>query len=730
MRCFLFIICCLLVDTVAAQKDITIRIETKDNAIVLQTDRDERLCTVYFGKRLADSAGYKTLSKEFNYTDDNNSLTNSAYTPAGTWNLLEPAIELEHADGNSSLELKYVSHSVKSGGPGIVLTTVLLKDPVYNTEVELFYKSFNDENVIEQWAVIRNREKKEIILKKYASANLYFSSGKYFLRHYHGTWANEMKPEEAELTAGIKVLDSKLGTRANLFQPPSFMLSFDNIASEDEGKVLLGTLGWTGNFRMDFEKDNFNNLRLIAGINPYASAYHLGPNEVFQTASFIYTYSEKGKGEASRNLHRWARDHRILDGNGSRLTLLNNWEATYFDFDEKKLVSLFRGAKEIGADMFLLDDGWFGNKYPRNDDKAGLGDWQANRSKLPHGIGYLVSEATKAGVKFGIWVEPEMVNPKSELYERHKDWVIRQPMRKEYYFRNQLVLDMANPVVQNFVFDMLDSLFVQNPDLAFIKWDCNSVIYNAHSDYLEKRKMPQSHLYIEYVKGLYSVLERFRKKYPAVPMMLCSGGGGRVDYEALKYFTEYWPSDNTDAFERIFIQWENSYFFPAIASCNHVTDWSNQPLKFRTDVAMMGKLGFDIVVDKLSADDKQFAKSALSTYREISGLVWHGDLYRLSDPSVNNIASLMFVGAKKDSAVVFSYLTQRRYAPGVNAEPIKLSGLDAGKQYEVKEINLYPGQSSPLAAPRIFSGESLMNAGINPLIDSRRTSVVLSVVKK
>lgn len=312
---------------------------------------------------------------------------------------------------------------------------------------------------------------------------------------------------------------------------------------------------------------------------------------------FVYTYSNAGKGEASRNLQSWARNYKLLDGKGTRLTLLNNWESTYFDFNEEKLRGLLKNTKQLGVDMFLLDDGWFGNKYPRNDDHAGLGDWQENRQKLPNGISSIAGEADREGVKFGIWVEPEMVNPKSELYNRHPDWVVKQPNREEYYFRNQLVLDLTNPAVQDFVFHVIDSLFIRDPKLAYIKWDCNAVIYNAYSVHLGHA---QSQFYVDYVEGLYSVLKRIRDKYPTVPMMLCSGGGGRVDYNALQYFTEYWPSDNTEPIERIFMQWEYSYFYPAMASSNHVTDWGKEPLKFRVDVAMMGKLGFDIVIDKLS----------------------------------------------------------------------------------------------------------------------------------
>jgi len=520
---------------------------------------------------------------------------------------------------------------------------------VYPFEVTLFFKTWYNENVIEQWSEIKHAEKKAVVMEKYASANLYFTNTKYFLIQFHGGWATEMRPEESELTAGIKTLDTRLGARADLFQPPTFALSFNKPATEDEGAVMLGTLAWSGNYKIDFEKDVYDHLRLIAGINPYASAYTLQPNQTFTTPGFIYTYSENGKGTASRNLHNWARKYRLLDGEGKRLTLLNNWEATYFGFDENKIVSLFKGAKNLGVDLFLLDDGWFANKYPRNDDHAGLGDWQENKKKLPSGIGYLVKEASKAGVKFGIWVEPEMVNPKSELYETHPDWVIKQPNREEHYFRHQLVLDLSNPKVQDFVFGVIDNLFTKNPEIAFIKWDCNAVIYNAYSAYLKN----QSHFYIESMRGLYKVLEKVRAKYPKVPMMLCSGGGGRVDYAALQYFTEYWPSDNTDPLERIFIQWEYSYFYPAISSSNHVTDWGKQPIKFRTDVAMMGKLGFDIVVSKLPEKDLVFCQDAIKSYNSIKDIIWHGDQYRLADPVAGSIASMLYINDDQSSGIIF-----------------------------------------------------------------------------
>ncbi|WP_420156120.1 alpha-galactosidase [Siphonobacter sp.] len=705
-----------------------IPIETQQNALVLQTDANKRVGISYFGPRLQQTAEYGSILKESRQQDENAGISNSAYTPSGSWSLCEPAIRITHADGNTSLELQYQSHQTQKQDDNVSLTTVVLKDPAYAVEVTLYYKTYAKENVVEQWSTIRNQEMGTIILHKYASANLYFVGKQFHLTHYHGGWAHEMNPEETQLKAGILSLDSKLGTRANLFQPPTFMLSFDKPASEEEGKVLLGTLGWSGNFKIDFETDTYNNLRLIAGINPHASEYPLAAGQEFKTPSFIYTYSDHGKGEASRNLHRWARKYRILDGEGSRLTLLNNWEATYFDFNEQKLTGLFADGKKLGVDLFLLDDGWFANKYPRNGDNAGLGDWKENVKKLPHGIGYLVKEAQKAGVKFGIWVEPEMVNPKSELYEKHPEWVIKQPARPEHYFRNQLVLDLSNPKVQDFVFGILDDLFTKNPDLAFIKWDCNAVIYNAHSEYLKSTKQAESKLYVDYVLGLYKVLERVRAKYPKVPMMLCSGGGGRVDYEALKYFTEFWPSDNTDPLERIFMQWEYSYFYPTIAHCDHVTDWGKQPLKYRTDVAMMGKMGYDIVVSKLDEKDLQFSQQSVATYRSISDVVWHGDLYRMVNPRENDFASLMFVNGDKSRSVWFNYMVSSRFGAG-SGRALPLKGLDPKKKYALKEINLYPGTQSKITKEAVYTGDFLMTAGFNPAVNLNRTSVIIELTE-
>ncbi|GAA0546138.1 alpha-galactosidase [Chitinophaga japonensis] len=706
--------------TVNAQ-NIVIPVQTAHHAQVLQVSDNKDLSTIWFGEKLANAGEYGQAPGVYKMSDYTGQL-NAAYTPAGSRNLAEPAITVTHADGNNSLDLKYVRHEVKRIDDNVSLLTIRLKDPVYDLEVTLYYKTYFNEDVVEQWSEIRHHEKGNVVLHKFASANLYLQAGAFWLNQYHGDWAKEMQPEESRLTHGIKTLDSKLGTRANLFQPSVFMVSLDRPATEDEGSVMYGALEYSGNFRVDLELDPEDNLRIMAGINNYASDYTLAPGETFTTPAFLYTFSGEGKGAASRNLHRWARNYKLLDGKGTRLTLLNNWESTYFDFNEQKLFALLKETKSLGVDLFLLDDGWFANKYPRNDDHAGLGDWQENKSKLPNGIASLVKEAQKEGVKFGIWVEPEMVNPKSELYEKHKDWVIRQPKRDEYYFRNQLVLDLGNPEVQDFVYGVVDDLFTENPGLAYIKWDCNAVIYNAYSAHLEN----QSHFYIEYMRGLYKVLERLRKKYPKVPMMLCSGGGGRVDYAALQYFTEFWPSDNTDPLERIFMQWEYSYFYPAISSANHVTDWGKQPLKFRTDVAMMGKLGFDIVVSRLNDQDLQFCRQAVKTYDSVKAIIWQGNQYRLANPREGSVASMLYLNEQQSSGVLFNYLVNNRYGAG-SIRPIRLKGLKPAAKYRIREVNLYPGARSTIDANKTYSGDFLMKAGFNPDVNAGRASVVLRI---
>jgi alpha-galactosidase len=691
-----------------------IKIETKSSVLILSAEKNKKLYQTYYGQKLLSSIEYSHIKEN-----------HQAYVPAGMDDLFEPAIRMIHDDGNPSLDLAYTSHASKRINSNVVSTVIKLKDTLYPVNVNLHFEAYFNEDIIKTWTEIRHQEKDAVTLTNFASGMLHFDAKEYWLTQFPGDWAKEMRMQEAKLTGGIKIIDSKLGTRATMYQAPFFFLSLNEPSDEVKGEVIAGTIAWSGSFQLLFEIDRLNSLRVLGGMNPYASNYSLQPNESFVTPAFVFTYSPVGKGQASRNMHRWVRRYNVVEGDQPRMTLLNNWEATYFDFDETKLISLFSGAKKLGVDLFLLDDGWFGNKYPRNDAKAGLGDWQENRKKLPHGIGHLVNQAESEGIKFGIWLEPEMVNPKSELYEKHPEWILKLPNRKENYFRNQLVLDLTNPQVQQFVYDVVDDMLTKHPTIGFIKWDCNRMMTNTYSPYLKDR---QSHIYIDYVNGLYKVLDDLREKYPHVPIMLCSGGGGRIDYGAMKYFTEFWPSDNTDPFDRIFIQWGHSYFFPANTQCCHITTMGKQSLKYRTDVAMMGKLGYDIRVNEMSPDELKFSQNAVKHYKRLSDVIWLGDLYRLISPYDEDRAVLMYVNEAKNKSVLFAYTLNPLREENFNA--VKLQGLDPQKQYKIHEINLFPNQGSNLPENgKTFSGDYLMKIGINIYSKQPLTSSVIEITE-
>jgi alpha-galactosidase len=697
--------------------DVFISVGTLNTDLVYKVSgRDGRLYQSYLGPKLDNISSLNQLRDAGHL----------AYETSGTDNLFEPAIRMTHNDGNPSLELKYVSHNVEKPDANVTITHILLKDPEYPVEVTLNIKSYSVEDVIEQWVEIVHKEVKPVTIFNYASSMLHFDANKYWLTQFHGDWAEEMKMQESELTSGIKILDSKLGSRAHMYQTPVFFLSLNDKSYENNGELIAGTLGWSGNFQFLFEVDEKNSLRVISGINPYASEYTIQPGKPFKTPSFIFTFSNRGKGLASRNLHHWATNYGIMDGNKTRYTLLNNWETTYFTFDEPKLVALLDDTKKMGLDLFLLDDGWFANKYPRNNDGAGLGDWQENKAKLPDGLGFLVKEAEKRGVKFGVWIEPEMVNPKSELYEAHPDWVLKLPNRPENYYRNQLVLDLTNPKVQEFVYNVVDEMMTKYPGIAFFKWDCNRMMTNAYSVNLKDK---QSHLYIDYVNSLYNILDRLRQKYPHLPIMLCSGGGGRVDYGALRYFTEFWASDNTDPLERIYIQWGYSYFFPAISVCNHITSWGKQSLKFRTDVAMMGKMGYDIKVNEMTENELKFSQTAILNYKRLSDVIWHGNLYRLISPYDENRAVLMYVNSEKNRAVLFAYTLNTRFGETINR--VRLQGLDQVKTYKIQEINVSTDgrRFGSSESGKSYTGDYLMKIGLNVGSASPLTSSVFEITE-
>ena len=716
---------CMSLTQVDAAEQKIIRISTDNTDLVLQVAPNGRLYQSYFGEKLLHENDLKNLPWNIHAGSDGSVSQRGweVYGGSGNEDYFEPAIAVTHSDGNPSTYLYYVSSSTQQVDGG-TQTTINLRDDKYPVDVTLHYVAYPKENVIKTWSEIKHQEKKPVYLSRYASTMLYFNRTAYYLTEFSGDWAKEMQMSTQQLQPGKKILDTKLGSRAAMHMQPFFEIGLDQPADEQKGDVLMGTLGWTGNFRFTFEVDNAGNLRIIPAINPYASRYELKADEVFTTPEFIFTLSHEGTGAGSRNLQAWARNYQLKDGKKSRMTLLNNWENTAFNFNQEILAGLMKEAKHLGVDMFLLDDGWFGNKYPRKNDHAGLGDWEVTHDKLPGGIKALTDAAKEAGVKFGIWIEPEMVNPKSELFEKHPDWAIHYPNRDMYFYRNQLVLDLSNPKVQDYVYSVVDNILKENPEVAYFKWDCNSPITNIYSPYLKDK---QGQLYIDHVRGVYNVMKRVKENHPDIPMMLCSGGGARCDYEALKYFTEFWCSDNTDPVERIFIQWGFSQFFPAKAMCAHVTSWNrNTSIKFRTDVASMCKLGFDLGLKDLSKDELTYCQEAVANWKRFQPAIMDGTQYRLVSPYESNHMAVNYVSQDKSQAILFAYDIHPRFQEKLMA--VKLQGLNPDAMYKIEEINLMPHTASTLKANgKVLSGDYLMKVGLDVFGFAQTRSHVISI---
>jgi alpha-galactosidase len=619
-----------------------------------------------------------------------------------------PAVEVRHSDGSRSIDWRPVEQSATfiTDGRGL-LQYRTFKDVSHPLTLRVHRRTYRDLPIAEEWTEIDNGESGPVVLERIESSAPTFK-GEMWLRRFQGKWADELNPVEGKLEKPAST-GSTRGARVSEQVPPFFLLSTGGPAREDSGDVVAGSLAWNGNFLFDFAPQA-DGATVRCGINPAGSHYVLDAGKTFTAPHMVWIWSQTGTGDLSRTMHRYVRSHVLRDGDRPRPVLLNNWEATGFKFDEKKLVSLFDGARDAHFDLFLLDDGWFAaGENARNSDHAGLGDWTANPAKLPHGISFLCDEAKKCGLRFGIWIEPEMVNPKSELFAKHPEWALQDPGKPLNLVRNQLVLDLTRPEVREYAFKSVDDLLTANPGVSYIKWDCNRHITQRHSSWLPEDR--QDNLFVDYANALDDIMGRLAKKHPNVEMMLCAGGGGRVDLRSLSHFHEFWPSDNTDPARRAVMQWDYSLLYPAISMCDHVTHWGKRPLKFAFDVAMSGRLGADIDLGKLSDADREFAADAVETYkRDILPVVQFGDLYRLESPHDGPRAALDYVSADKSAAVLFVYPLK-----AAEASPVRPRGLDPKARYRVREINRRAESTSSLSQDgAIVSGETLMTEGLVP----------------
>ena len=598
--------------------------------------------------------------------------------PQGQQEIVKHAgLQVLHADGAVTLRLKEAGREKRAEG-GAEVTTIRLVDELYPFEVTRHVKSWNDCDAVETWVEVRHSETGPVKLLKADS----FASP-------------EANVSESKVANGqIVELASKAGTRDAWESNAAMMVSFGP-SDEESGNVLGVALEWTGTTSRRIRRGwDGKTTEVFAGVDMTSGPYTLDPGKVFRTPKAVLVWSERGRGEVSRQFHRWARNHLMPHGRDLHPVLLNSWEGSYFSFTEKTLTDMMDGVKEMGGEMFVLDDGWFGRgKYARDDknkDKVGLGDWYVNEEKLPRGLGYLADEAVKRGLKFGLWVEPEMVNTRSWLAEEHPDWLLQEKGRPLALGRGgtQVVLDYTNPTVRERIFSDLDKVYASVPSLAYIKWDSNQNIVNPGSTFLPADRQPN--LWYDYTIGLYDLLAKFQAKRPHIMVQACASGGGHMDFGFLRYADEFWASDDTDPFMRVFIQWGASQFYPACAMACHVTASPNHqtkretPLKYRFDVAMCGRLGFELHPKDLTPEEVAFAKKAVADYKRIRPVVQQGDLYRLASPYKNPYSALMYTNGDRSHAVVFVLGLKEN---GEKPVSLDLTGLAEGEKYDIAEIN-------------------------------------------
>jgi len=697
-----------------------VELRTPNNSLIIELNQGQEPQFLYYGTALKsqDIANLQKIS------DANWSRSDlyPAYGATHTQN--EVCLAMRHADGNLSTQLlieSWKESNLKDIAPNGEkregqLLTVTLKDPLYPTTVHLYYIAYDDVDMIESWTDIKNGEKKTVTLTQFYNPILYVRRGDVHATHFHGSWAAEAQLVENKLDNGMLVIKNKDGARNATMDRNEVMLSLDGPARENEGAVIGASLLYSGNYSIKIDTDESDYHQYISGINPDNSEYHLKKGEVFTTPRTAYTYSTKGTNGVSQAFHRWARKYQLRHGNQERMILLNSWEGVYFDINQAGMDQMMHDIASMGGELFVMDDGWFGDKYPRKNDCSSLGDWVVDTNKLPNGIEGLLSDAKKNGVKFGIWIEPEMSNTVSELYEAHPDWIIKAPGREPVLGRGgtQVVLDLSNPAVQDFVFGIVDDLLTKYPEIAYIKWDANAPVMNHGSQYLSKED--QSHLYIAYHEGLIKTCQRIREKYPDVIIQDCASGGGRANYGLLPYFDEFWVSDNTDALQRIRMQWGTSYFYPAIAMASHISAVPNHAvfrttsLKLRVDVAMSGRLGMEIQPKHMTDEEKAFCREAITAYKQIRPVIQFGNLYRLHSPYAgDNLASEMYVSEDQQQAVFFWWKLET--FKNQHLPRIKMAGLDPAKSYTVHELNRIDKKPLPCEG-KSYSGAFLMQNGL------------------
>jgi alpha-galactosidase len=688
----------------------TFRLDGGNVSYVTGINSRGELQQLYWGGRLAasDHFAHAQPAREWASFDDSYTNTPQEYAGWGAGLFNEPALKVTLADGNRDLVLHYESYKTTPHGFDIVLKDI--KASVY---VTLHYAIDPDSGILARSATIENKESQPITIEQAAAAAWTLPRGHYTLNYLTGRWAGEWTLTQEPIHPGARVLESRRGTTGHQANPWFAIQSGD--PDENHGDVWFGALAWSGSWRITVEQDQLDSIRITGGFNPFDFGYVLHPNESLETPIFYGGYSAHGLGGASRLFHHFqlahVLPHRIGEGNTAapkpRPVIYNSWEATEMNVSESGQIALAEKAAALGVDRFVMDDGWFGQ---RKTDHAGLGDWYVNPEKFPHGLKPLIDKVHSLGMDFGLWVEPEMVNPDSDLYRAHPDWVLNFPGRPRTEQRTQLVLNLARPDVRAYVFNFLDKLLTEN-DIAFFKWDYNRNWAEPGWDQLPPAE--QKKVYVEFIRNLYSILAELKAKHPKVELESCSGGGGRVDLGILQYADEVWPSDNTDPFDRLTQQDGFSYAYTPQVMMAWVTDsphWLNlrsTSLSYRMLSSMQGSLGIGANIAKFSDDDLAFTKRLIAAYHEVQPTIVQGDLYRLISPrNGSEFSATQTVNRDKTQSVVFAFIHSTQ--EGRKFPILKLQGLDPAANYALTSIE---GKADP-STPTTASGAWWMNHGL------------------
>lgn len=668
---------------------------------------------LYWGGRLAatDHFGPAVPMREAASFDSSYTTTPQEYAGWGAGLFVEPALKVTFANGNRDLVLHYEGHEATPHGVNVVLQDI--KSEVF---VTLHYEMDPASGILARWATIENREPQPITIEQAASAAWALPPAHYSLNYLTGRWAGEWTLTQETLRPGERIIESRRGTTGNQANPWFAIQSGQ--PDENHGEVWFGALAWSGSWRITVEQDQLDAIRVTGGFNPFDFGYVLHPGQSLETPIFYGGYAANGLGEASRLLHHFEiahiLPHRIGEGESAapkpRPVIYNSWEATEFNVTEAGQIALAERAAALGIDRFVMDDGWFGQ---RKDDHAGLGDWYVNKEKFPHGLKPLIDKVHALHMDFGLWVEPEMVNPDSDLYRKHPDWVLNFPGRPRSEERNQLVLNLARPDVRAYVFSFLDKLLTEN-DIAFLKWDYNRNWSEPGWDQLPPAE--QKKVYVEFTRNLYSILAELKRRHPKVEFESCSGGGSRVDLGILKYMDEVWPSDNTDPFDRLTQQDGFTYAYTPQVMMAWVTDSPHDldhqirvtSIPYRMLSSMQGSLGIGANITKWTDDEMATAKRLIAAYHEVQPTIVQGDLYRLISPrNGSEFSATQTVNHDKTQSVVFAFIHSTQEGRGFPR--LKLMGLDPAAQYTLTPIEGSTDKQTPASA----SGSWWMNHGFD-----------------